>query len=186
MGSLSYNNSNSKKEQQRSSQFISAKLQLCMCLTLFCTFLSHPCKSVTWNFLISLARFMELVSTAQHCLFLFSKPDTFLSGSTPDNFAKILQIKWNCVTSMKFETVQIDFVSDVFGLLSSRKFATMATWRNNFSSLLRILALVSRKKFLFHKNIILHTLSCTCWNATLGHHYLFCGYLPVIQVALLK
>ena len=27
-------------------------------------------------------------------------------------------------------------LSDVFGLLSSRNFATMATWRNDFSSLL--------------------------------------------------
>ena len=38
---------------------------------------------------------------------------------------------------MKFETVRIHFLSDVFGLLSSRNFATMATWRNDFSSLLR-------------------------------------------------
>ena len=36
---------------------------------------------------------------------------------------------------MKFEAVQIHFLSDVFGLLSSKNFATMATWRNDFSSL---------------------------------------------------
>ena len=36
---------------------------------------------------------------------------------------------------MRFETVQIHFLSDVFGLLSSRNFATMATWHNDFSSL---------------------------------------------------
>ena len=29
----------------------------------------------------------------------------------------------------KFETVRVHFLSDVFGLLSSRNFATMATWR---------------------------------------------------------
>ena len=37
---------------------------------------------------------------------------------------------------MKFETVRIPFLSDVFGLLSSKSFATMATWRNDFSLLL--------------------------------------------------
>ena len=34
---------------------------------------------------------------------------------------------------MKFVTVRIHFLSDAFGLLSSRNFATMATWRNDFS-----------------------------------------------------
>ena len=32
-----------------------------------------------------------------------------------------------------FEAVRIRFLNDVFGLLSSRNFATMATWRNDFS-----------------------------------------------------
>ena len=36
---------------------------------------------------------------------------------------------------MKFETPWIQFLADVFGLLSSRNFATMATWRKDFSSL---------------------------------------------------
>ena len=35
---------------------------------------------------------------------------------------------------MKFETMWIHFLSDVFRLLSSRTFATMATRRNSFSS----------------------------------------------------
>ena len=34
---------------------------------------------------------------------------------------------------MRFETVQIHFLSNVFGLSSFRNFATMATWRNDFS-----------------------------------------------------
>ena len=38
---------------------------------------------------------------------------------------------------MKFETVRIHFLSDVFGFLSSENFATMATWHNDFSSLLK-------------------------------------------------
>ena len=38
---------------------------------------------------------------------------------------------------MKFETVRgIHSLRDVFALLSSRNFATMATWPNDFSSLL--------------------------------------------------
>ena len=37
---------------------------------------------------------------------------------------------------MKFETVWIQFLADVFSLLSSRNFATMATWREDFSYLL--------------------------------------------------
>ena len=37
---------------------------------------------------------------------------------------------------MKFETVWIHLLSDVFSLLSSRNFANMATWHDDFSSLL--------------------------------------------------
>ena len=36
---------------------------------------------------------------------------------------------------MKFEAVRIHYLNDVFGLLSSKNFATMATWRNEFPSL---------------------------------------------------
>ena len=54
--------------------------------------------------------------------FLLLNSDMVLSDLTPDNFPKILQIKWNEIRSMKFEKVQIHFLSDVFVLLSSRKF----------------------------------------------------------------
>ena len=37
----------------------------------------------------------------------------------------------------KFETVQIHFLSDVFSLLPSRNFATIAKWDDNFPSLLK-------------------------------------------------
>ena len=37
---------------------------------------------------------------------------------------------------MNFETVRIHFLRGVFVLLSSRNLAIMATWRNDFSSLL--------------------------------------------------
>ena len=36
---------------------------------------------------------------------------------------------------MRLETLRIHFISDVFGLFSSRNFATMITWRTDFSLL---------------------------------------------------
>jgi len=39
---------------------------------------------------------------------------------------------------MNFKTVRTYFLSDVFGLLSSRNFATVATSRSDFSSLLAV------------------------------------------------
>ena len=50
-----------------------AKQQLCTCITLFCTFRSCPCKSATWNVLMSHTCFMELVNTAQKFSISFSK-----------------------------------------------------------------------------------------------------------------
>ena len=64
----------------------------------------------------------------------FLNLDTVLSNSTPENFANVWQLKWNWIRSMKFETVRIH----VFGLLSSRNFATMAKWRIDFSSPYRL------------------------------------------------
>ena len=68
---------------------------------LFCTFFSRRCKSATWNFLISRARFMESVNTAQE----FS----LISDSTPDNFAKIFQSKWNWIRSMSLKQSKFTF-----------------------------------------------------------------------------
>ena len=56
-----------------------------------------------------------------------------LSDSTPENFANIWQIKWNWIRSIKFETVQIHFLSEFSVRLSSRNFATTGTWRNDSS-----------------------------------------------------
>ena len=67
--------------------------------------------------------------------FFFLNLDTVLSDLTPESFANIWQIELNWITSMKLETVRTHFRSDVFGLSSSRNFATMATWRNGFSVL---------------------------------------------------
>ena len=48
--------------------------------------------------------------------------------SPKENFAKICQIKWNWLRPVKFEIVRIDFLVTVI-----QNFATMATWRNDFS-----------------------------------------------------
>ena len=91
------------------------------------TFFSHHCTTATWNFLISRARFMVgKHNIKMHGLFL--NLDAVLSDLTPENFAKIWQIKWNWIILTRFETVRIHILSEVFGLLSSRKFAIMATW----------------------------------------------------------
>ena len=120
------------------NRFISAKEQPCTCIMLFCTFLGCRCtKSCDMklpNFTLPLYG-VQGQWTQHKNLFLFLNLDTVLSDSIPEKFANIWQIKWNRIRSIKFETVQIHFLSDVFGVLPSRNFATMATWRNDFSSL---------------------------------------------------
>ena len=66
-------------------------------------------------------------------VFFFSK---LSYGSFGFNPRKFRQIKWHWIRSMKFEAVQIHFLSDFFGLLSSKNFATTAMWHNDFSCLL--------------------------------------------------
>ena len=85
--------------------------------------------AATWNFLISRAR---LWSRCNFLFFFFLNVNKVLSDSNPENFANIWRIKWNWIRN----SANIHFLSAVFGLLSFRNFATMATWRNDFSSLL--------------------------------------------------
>ena len=77
---------------------------------------------------------MDIIHRWTNFLFFFFS-GTVLSDSTPDMTISPTFDKFNetYLTSMKFVTVRIHFLSDVFGLLSSRNFATMATWRNGFS-----------------------------------------------------
>ena len=92
------------------------KTQLCKCITLFCTFQSRCCTTATWNF--GVARW------AQHKNFLFLNSPTF------DKLNEIKLDRWSfkqCESPFKW----------CFGLLSSTNFAAMATWRNDFSSLLK-------------------------------------------------
>ena len=77
---------------------------------------------------------MELVNRTQKLSLSFLNLDNDRYGPK-ENFAKICQIKWNGIRSVKFEIVQIDFY-DFISLLSSKNFATMAMWRKDSSSLL--------------------------------------------------
>ena len=93
-----------------------------MFITLFCTFLSRRCMAAMWNFPIY-APVSWSIWTSQKFPLFFLNLDTFLSIS-------------NWIRSMKVETVQTHFLSDIFSLLSSRSFTTMTRWRNNVFSLL--------------------------------------------------
>ena len=114
-------------------------------------------KITTLHTSCSFVHFLAVVAWLQHETFLFHVPalwirgkqlknflffllnlDMVLSDSSPENFTNILQIEWSWIRSMKFVTVWIHLLSDIFDLLSSRNFATTATWRNDFSSLLTV------------------------------------------------
>ena len=97
-----------QQEWQKSNRIILlAKQQLCTCIRLFCTFLSHHCKTATGNFLISRAHFLEY--TTQKFSFSFSNLDTVLSDSNPETFANILTNEMNLNKINKVETVQTHF-----------------------------------------------------------------------------
>ena len=97
-------------------RFISAKQQL---------YFSYNCLAVVARLRRETSRFHAPASRSRraqrkNCLFLFRNLDTVFSDLTPENFANIWQIKWNWIRPSKFETARIHFLSDVFGLLSSR------------------------------------------------------------------
>ena len=70
------------------------KQQLCTCITLFCTFFAVVAP-LWWT-------------QHKNCSFHFLSLDNVRYGPK-ENFAKICQIKWNWIRSVKFEIVQIDF-----------------------------------------------------------------------------
>ena len=128
-----------KENGKKSKRFLLTKQQICTCITLFCTFFLpslHPCDTKLPNFTRLLYGVGE--HNTKVVFFPLLNLDTVLSDSTRENLANICQIKWNWIKSLKFEAVRTRFLSDVFGLLSSKNFATIATWRNDFSSLLSI------------------------------------------------
>ena len=94
-----------------SNKFILVKQQLCTCTTLFCTFFSNPSSTTTSYFHAPALR--SWWTKHKKFLFSFSKLRYGFFEFNPENFAKIWQIKWNWIRSMKFETMQIYFLCEV-------------------------------------------------------------------------
>ena len=110
-----------KQEWQKSNRIILlAKQQLCICIRLFCTFLSRHCKTATGNFLISRAHFLEY--TTQKFSFSFSNLDTVLSDSNPETFANILKNEMKLNKINEVETVQTHFCKWCVWFVVIRKF----------------------------------------------------------------
>ena len=105
--------------KEKSNRFTLTKQQLCTCIALFWTFLSLRCTAASGNFLTACARLMESVNKFSFFFFLY----TVLLHWIPDNspiFDKFNET--SVVTSMKFVTVRINFLSDVFRFLVIQKF----------------------------------------------------------------
>ena len=105
------------------------------CITLFYTVFSHRFTTATWNFLIS----QPLYGVGEHntkASFSFSKLRYGPFGFNPREFVNIWQIKWNWEIDEVWNSANLLF-KWISGLLSSKHFATMVTWRNDFSSLSR-------------------------------------------------
>ena len=100
-----------QRERQQSNRFKLAKQQLCMGITLFCTFLCRRCRTTTWKCLIS--RFDEAVKTKQRLFSSFPELCSLLD-LTPEKFVNIWRIKRVGISAIKFEAARIHFLSDVF------------------------------------------------------------------------
>ena len=71
-------------------------------------------------------------------------------GFNPEHFADIWQIKWNWVWNSANPLFKC-----LFDLLSPRNFATMATWRNDFSPLLSYLYFKLHWQYLLKEHLSL-------------------------------
>ena len=125
-------------KQQVYSVFISKTTTL-HGIKLFCTFLSHCCVTAPWNFLISHARFMELVNTTQMFLFLFLNVDMVLLSPILPTFDKLNEIEWDqwslkqCKSTFE---VMFSVCCRPEIALPWQRDGNMARWCNDFSSLL--------------------------------------------------
>ena len=85
------------EQQKKNNSFRLAKNQLCTCITLFCTFLSHCCTTATWNFLFhSPALWRSRWAQHKKFLFLLRNLDTVLLDLTQKispTFGKLNEIE---------------------------------------------------------------------------------------------
>ena len=78
---------------------------------LFCTFSRCHCTITTWNFLIS--RFVEDMNGRRRLSFSFAELQYSLLEFNSQKNANIWQIEWDGTSAIKFNAVQIHFLSDV-------------------------------------------------------------------------
>ena len=83
------------------------KQQLCTWISLFCTFLCHLAPLRHEISLLDEPALWSRWTQHKNCRFLFVNLDNDRYGPK-ENFAKICQIKWNWIRSVKFEIVRID------------------------------------------------------------------------------
>ena len=85
--------------------FYFIKQQICTCITLFCTFLCRRCTPASDMKLPNFTLLLYGVGEHNTKVVFFSllNLDTVLSDSARGHFANICQIKWNWISSMKFE-----------------------------------------------------------------------------------
>ena len=113
-----------QREQQTKQQVKISKKTLHFASRFFCTFLSrcgHNCDMKISDFTCPLYGVRK--QNTNFFSFSFSKLRYGPFEFSPRKFHQYLTHQ----RVTKFETVRVHFLSDVFGLLSSRKFATMAT-----------------------------------------------------------
>ena len=110
-GSLGNNDDdgNENGNKARSLITIFVKQKLWTCIAFFAHFLAIVARLRHKN--EKRALFTEQVNITQKVSFSFSKLRYGPSGFNPENFADIWQIKRNWIRLMKFETVQIYFLS---------------------------------------------------------------------------
>ena len=101
---------------------ITAKQQLCTCITLFSTFLRRRCATTTWKCLIS--RSVENVN-ARRLQFSFSE---LWYSPLELNYRKIRTHLTNWTRWNKFEAARIRFLSGVFVKLPNVTTSTLLHW----------------------------------------------------------
>ena len=101
-----------QRERQQSKRLRLTKQQLCTFITLFSTFFSRHCTTITWKRLIS--RFVEDGNSRLQLSFSF--PQFWYSPSqfNSKQFGNIWRIKRDGLSTTKFEAARIHFLSDVF------------------------------------------------------------------------
>ena len=104
-----------RKRPIKSNRFRLAKQHLCTCITLFCTFVCFF--AATARLRREKLSFHVLCGTRTQdsdFLFLFQNFDKVFQNSTPEKNRQRGRIERDGISSIKFETVRIHFLKEVF------------------------------------------------------------------------